>query len=63
MAESQQADGPSAPAPNLLAHLEQAFDWSEGQALDALGAYLMSTEAGRTLGRELSVCSRNRRAA
>jgi hypothetical protein len=63
MAESQQTDGTNAPGPNLLAHLEQAFGWSEGQALDALGAYLMSTEAGRALRRELSAGNRSRRAA
>jgi hypothetical protein len=63
MAESQQADGTNAPGPNLLTHLEQAFGWSEVQALDALGAYLLSTEAGRALRRELSACNRSRRAA
>ena len=63
MAKSQQTHGSSAPAPDLLAHLEQAFGWSEAQALDALGAYLMSTEAGRALRPELASCNRNQRAA
>jgi hypothetical protein len=35
--------------------LEQAFGWSEQQALDALSDYLVSTEAGRALGLSLLV--------
>jgi hypothetical protein len=41
------------PAPNLLAHLEQALGLTEPQALDALGQYLMTTKAGRALARDL----------
>ena len=63
MAKPQQTDRTSAPAPDLLAHLEQAFGWSEGQAIDALGAYMMSTEAGRALRWELTSCNRNQHAA
>ena len=36
-------------APDFLTHLGRAFGWSEKQAIDALGAYIMSTEAGRAL--------------
>lgn len=62
MVKSQpnRADGP---APDLLAHLEQALGWSEKQALDALGAYLLSTEAGRRLRSEPDSCNRTPRAA
>jgi hypothetical protein len=63
MAKSQQADTTGAPAPDFLAHLEEAFGWSEQQACDALGAYLMSTEAGRALRHDLEACNRSSRAA
>jgi len=63
MAKSEPADRATRPAPDLLVHLEQAFGWSEDQATDALGAYLMSTEAGGALRRELASCNRNQRAA
>ena len=53
----------STSAPNFLAHLEQAFGWSEREAIDALGAYMMSTEAGRALFRELASRNRSQRAA
>jgi hypothetical protein len=62
MAKSQ-PDTIEGSAPNLLAHLGQARGWSEGQALDALGVYLLSTEAGRRLQRELESRNRARRAA
>jgi len=41
------------PAPDFLTHLEQTFGWSEAQAIDALGAYILSSKAGRALRREL----------
>jgi hypothetical protein len=41
------------PAPDFLTHLERAFGWSEEQAIDALGAYRLSSKAGRALRREL----------
>ena len=63
MEKSQQTDSAGRAAPTLLAHLEQAFGWSEGQAIDALGAYMMSTEAGQALRHELASSNRNRRAA
>lgn len=56
MAKSPQTDAARAPVPDLLAHLECAFGWSEPQALDALGEYMMSTEAGHALRHEL--CAR-----
>lgn len=40
-------------APDFLTHLRWTFGWSEEQALDALGAYMLSTEAGRALRRAL----------
>jgi hypothetical protein len=40
-------------APDFLTHLRQAFGWSEEQAIDALGSYITSTEAGRALRRAL----------
>lgn len=40
------------PAPDFLTHLEQAFGWSEAQAIDALGAFILSSKAGRALRRE-----------
>jgi len=63
MAKSREIYENGATAPDLLAHLEQAFGWSEGQAIDALGAYMMSTEAGQALRRELPACNQSRRAA
>ena len=63
MANPQQTDKTSEPAPDLLAQLQQTFGWSEGQAMDALGAYMMSSEAGRALRRELASCNRTERAA
>lgn len=53
MAKPQPTDVPDAPAFELLAHLEQAFGWSEARALDALGQYLLGTAAGERLRREL----------
>jgi len=50
-------------APTLLAHLEQVRAWTEACALDALGAYLLSTEAGQRLRRELESGQRRARAA
>jgi hypothetical protein len=58
MAKSQQTDGTSEPAPDFLTHLEQAFGWSETQAIEALGAYILSTEAGRRLRREVETLNR-----
>jgi len=63
MAKSQSTDETPSPAPNLLAHLAQTFGWTERQAGDALGAYLMSTEAGRNLHREPTSCNPASRAA
>jgi hypothetical protein len=63
MAMSQQTGTTGDPAPNFLAHLEQAFGWSPPQACDALGAYLMSTKAGRALRHDLEACNRSSRAA
>lgn len=40
-------------APDFLTHLRRAFGWSEEQAIEALGAYITSTEAGRALRRAL----------
>lgn len=62
MAKSQ-PDRTDGPAPDLLAHLEQALGWTECQALDALGAYLLSTDAGRRLRSELDSRNRSPRAA
>lgn len=62
MEEPRKTDGAS-PAPNLLAQLEQTFGWSEAHAIDALGAYMMSSEAGRALRRELAACNRTEQAA
>jgi hypothetical protein len=39
--------------PSLLSQLQQARGWSELQALEALGDYLLDTEPGRALRREL----------
>jgi len=63
MAKPQKTDGTSEPASGLLAQLEQTFGWSEAQAIEALGAYMMSTEAGRALRLELASCNRTERAA
>jgi len=44
-------------APDFLTHLQRAFGWSEEQAIQALGDYITSTEAGRALRRALdSAC-------
>jgi hypothetical protein len=61
MAKSQQTGRPL--APDLLAQLELVFGWTERQALDALGTYMMGTEAGRALSRELGASERTERAA
>ena len=53
MADSPHPDGKDALTPDFLTHLEQAFGWSEEQALAALGGFVMSSEAGRALDREL----------
>jgi hypothetical protein len=63
MEKPQKTDGISEPAPDLLEQLQQTFGWSEVQAMDALGAYMMGTEAGRALRRELASCNRSERAA
>lgn len=63
MARPQKTNGASEPAPNLLAQLEQTFGWGDAQAIDALGTYVMSTEAGRALRRDLASCNRSERAA
>jgi hypothetical protein len=54
MAKSKHTAESERPSPDLLAHLELAFGWNEQRALDALGSYLVSTEAGRALQRELA---------
>jgi hypothetical protein len=61
MAKSQQTGRPL--APDLLAQLELVFGWTERQALDALGTYMMGTEAGRALSHELGSSERTERAA
>jgi hypothetical protein len=63
MANSQQTDTTGSPPPSFLGHLEQAFGWSEQQACDALGAYLMSTKAGRALRCDLEALNQSLRAA
>jgi hypothetical protein len=63
MEESQRREASGTAAPNLLVHLQEAFDWSEAQAVDALASYVMSTAAGRALSLELASCNRGRRAA
>ena len=52
MAKPQTSDAIQEPAPNFLAHLQQTFGWSEAQAIDALGAHILSSKAGRALRRE-----------
>ena len=47
------------PAPDFLTHLERAFGWSEAQAIEALGAYVLSSKAGRALRCELDAVDRN----
>jgi hypothetical protein len=63
MAKSQRTNGASEPASDLLAQLQQSFGWSDAQAIDALGAYMMGTEAGRALRGELASCNRTECAA
>lgn len=63
MEKSPQPDASDAPPPSLLAHLEQAFGWSTARAVDALGAYLMSTAAGSALSNALASSNRDQRAA
>ena len=58
-----QPDRADLATPDLLAHLEQSFGWTEAGALDALGAYMLSTKAGQRLRRELDACNRAARAA
>jgi hypothetical protein len=55
----------SDPAPDFLTHLERVFGWSEEQAIEALGAYILSSKAGRALRRELdsSDCNASANAA
>jgi hypothetical protein len=60
MSDAEHTDRISEPAPDFLAHLERELGWSEAQAIEALGAYVMSTEAGRALRRELGSKSRAR---
>jgi hypothetical protein len=62
-AKPQQTEAIDGPAPDLLLHLELAFGWCEQQACEALGAYLMSTTAGRALRRELDARNQPPRAA
>lgn len=59
MDKPQISDGSTDPAPDFLTHLGQAFGWSEEQAIEALGAYILSTEAGRALRRELDLAACN----
>lgn len=47
------------PAPDFLTHLQRAFGWNEAQAIDALGAYILSCKAGRALRRELDAVDPN----
>jgi hypothetical protein len=47
-------------APDFLTHLRWTFGWSEEQAIDALGSYISSTEAGRALRRALDSTECNR---
>jgi hypothetical protein len=61
MAKSQQTDRTL--APDLLAQLELVFGWTERQALDALGTYMMSTDAGRALSGEWASRDQGERAA
>jgi hypothetical protein len=63
MDESQQTEDDGGTTPSFLAHLEQVFGWSEEQAVDALGAYMLSTEAGRALCDQLAPGNLKRRAA
>jgi hypothetical protein len=63
MEKPRKSDATSIPAPSLLTQLEQTFGWSEASAIDALGTYMMSSEAGRALRRELAACNRTERAA
>jgi hypothetical protein len=63
MEKRQQTDASVAPAADLLEHLEQVFGWSGECALESLGAYMMSTEAGQRLGCELGSRRRAPRAA
>jgi len=65
MAGPQIQTGTEELAPDFLTHLERAFGWSQEQAVDALGAYMMSTEAGRALrsALDLSDCHASGKAA
>lgn len=63
MATSQPPAATTGTDGDLLTCLQQGRGWSEAEALEALGAYLMSTEAGQRLRRELPACNRARRAA
>lgn len=53
MAKPQICNAIQDPAPDFLKHLEQTFGWSEEQAIDALGAYILASKAGRALRRQL----------
>lgn len=63
MTKSDQSTRLGQPQPDFLVQLEQSFGWSERQALEALGEYLMSTEAGQALRRELEPRNQTSRAA
>ncbi|HEX2672212.1 MAG TPA: hypothetical protein VHM25_15135 [Polyangiaceae bacterium] len=60
MAKPQIRNAIQDPAPDFLKHLEQTFGWSEAQALDALGAYILSSKAGRALRRQLDAVESQR---
>ncbi|HEX3852007.1 MAG TPA: hypothetical protein VHW01_13640 [Polyangiaceae bacterium] len=46
-------------APDFLTHLRSVFGWSEEQAIEALGAYVTSDEAGKAMLRELDFATGN----
>ncbi|HYP99912.1 MAG TPA: hypothetical protein VER96_14650 [Polyangiaceae bacterium] len=59
MAISHISKAISEPAPDFLTHLVQTFGWSEARAIDELGAYILSSKAGRALRRELDAVDGN----
>jgi hypothetical protein len=63
MANSRHREGAEQPASSLLIHLQDAFGWSGEEALEALGAYLMSSEPGLRLRQEQESGNRRSRAA
>lgn len=54
MSNADYTDKSDEPAADFLTHLEREFGWNDAQAIEVLAAYIMSTEAGRALRRELS---------